>query len=286
MSGTKTSWEDLARLGVTKRRAFTTLNAKRGGTMSNESHLHLNDSFVEQYGWYCYNLVKGQATKVGSRPVSSTQTVVRHVWDNTQNSKPQTEKWTEKITKTSSATLSTTTSASITLEAKITVFDVASSGYSLSVGTESKTEDTTSVTEEITREFQIEVGPYEKLELHRTKQDTGEVATYHVPYGVQGMIGTQGEKYNGHYHWGYDVNSNFNYPSGYIELMGVANETDYSFTMVRTGGKGAVQSKVSYVNPAPDSDEEKYLDVQVETGEVSDAPKMPMDNKAGVAAGF
>lgn len=51
MSGTpRTTWEDLARLGHTRRAIFLLANARRGGTMANESHLHLNNDFVDQYG--------------------------------------------------------------------------------------------------------------------------------------------------------------------------------------------------------------------------------------------
>ncbi|KAK2463356.1 hypothetical protein APHAL10511_004667 [Amanita phalloides] len=257
---TKSSWEDLAKLGKTKREIFLTLNPKRGNTMSNEGHLHLNDWMADQYGWYCYNVVKGQAVKAGSVPINIQQTDVRHVWDNTHNSQPQKEKWTETMTRTYTASLTTTVSASIKLESSITVPGVGGGSVSLTVGTESKKEDKYEEKHEIKREFEIEVGPYEKLELRRTQTDLGAIATYRVPYGANGLIGTQGEKYNGHYYWAYSFNGTFGDPTSYIELNGSSKETDYTFTLVRTGGKGVTQSNVKYLNPAADDVQLDILD--------------------------
>ncbi|KAK2462618.1 hypothetical protein APHAL10511_005351 [Amanita phalloides] len=236
---TKSNWEDLAKLGKSKREVFLTLNSKRGSTMSGESHLHLNDWMADQYGWYCYNYIKGQAVKTGSRPINARQTVVRHVWDNTQNSQPQKEKWTETTTRTYTATLTTTVSATIQLESSITVPGVGGGSVSLTVGTESKKEDKYEEKHEVKREFEIRVGPYEKLELKRTQTDLGAIDTYRVPYGAKGKIGTQGEKYDDHYYWGYSFSDTFGDPTSYIELSGTSKETDYTFTLVRTGGKRA-----------------------------------------------
>jgi len=258
---TKSSWEDLAKLGKTKRGIFLTLNPKRGNTMTNESHLHLNDWMADQYGWYCYNVIKGQATKAGSRPINAEQTVVRHTWDNTHNSKPQKEEWTEKTTRTYTASLTTTVSASIKLESSITVPGVGGGSVSLTVGTESKKDDKYEEKHEVTRKFEIEVGPYEKLELRRTQTDLGAIDTYRVPYGANGLIGTQGEKYNDHYYWAYSFNGNFGDPTSYIELSGSSKETDYTFTLVRTGGKGKAQSNVKYLSPTGDHVELDIMDL-------------------------
>jgi len=251
--------------------------------MEDESHLHLNDSFVEKYGWYCWNAVLGQAEKSGSEPTSAQETVVRHVWDNTDNDQPQKDSWKETTTTRTTARLATTTSASVTLSATITVYNVASSGFTLSVGTEQRTEDTTSRTEEVERKFDIVVGPHEKLELLRTKTEMGQVATYDVPYGLSegSMVGTQGEKYDGHYHWGFYLNGLLDNPRGRIQLMGVANSTNYLFKLKRTKGQGPVTSSVRFIDP---SNANGYIAVPIEDS--GDSPN-DLKNLTGEAvAGF
>ncbi|KAF8472423.1 hypothetical protein JB92DRAFT_3053896 [Gautieria morchelliformis] len=250
----KTSFEDLAKMGHTKRAIFLLCNAKRGGTMANESHLHLNDSFVDQYGWYSYNSMLGDPVKVGSVPQNVEDTSVAVEYDNSLNSQSLSEEWTEEVKVGTRSTLSIKNSAAIELSQKITIGSVAESGFSIQISTESTSEEVVEQITTTTRKFTITVGPHETVKILRTKAEVGAIATYNVPYGLNSaaMIGTQGEKYNGHYHWGYYLNSLLGSPGGNIVLTGTSKNTNYLFQIVRTGGstKSQVVSKVFALDPS------------------------------------
>jgi len=268
MSGPKTTWDDLARFGHGKGDVTKRANTARNGTLG---EAHLNDSFVDHYGWNCYNAIKGSAYEVGSRPTSVTKSTTRHVWDNSANGNPQTESWTESVTEESSASLFTSSSASMTLSSSITVYGVASSSFSFTIGTETNTSKSDSRSKTVTRVFDIEVGPYETLQLVRTETTLGQISAYQVPYGLSpgSVLGTDGNLWNNHYHWGFDINGLLGNPTGYIALEGVSQEIDYTFKMIRTGGKGAITSKAS-VTLGSGTDRSISVPLEIEDGIESD----------------
>ncbi len=98
-------------------------------------------------------------------------------YDNTQNSKPHVEEWTEKWTNTSSATLTVGSSgmwfspcspnvspidivihglASITLSNHITIFDVAESGFDITISSESSSSESKEETYELSHTWTME----------------------------------------------------------------------------------------------------------------------------------
>ncbi|KAK2464859.1 hypothetical protein APHAL10511_002935 [Amanita phalloides] len=254
MAPPETTWEDFVQLGKTKREIFLKLNDQRGGTMGGEHHLHLNDDLTKRYGYYCYNAIKGQVTKVSSSPISRESTTVIRTWDNTGND-DQSMSVNETIVKDAvhTVTLTTTESAKIKLGRSITVENVANSGISLTVGTETDKESKYERKDPIYYNASVTVKPREKVELLQTETEKGEDAVYHVPYGASSSddwIGTQGEKYNGHYYWFYRFNSYFGNPTPNIVLKGSSKKTSYSFKLKRTGGKG---TKATYVSLAGDN---------------------------------
>jgi len=244
MSQPKTTYEDLAKLGHAKTDILRRCNELRGGTMQNESQLHVNDGLTDHYGWYSWNGITGPPTLLGVVPKNLGSTQVSHVWDNSANDQEQKDEWDETTTTSTTARLTTTNSASITLSASVTVLDVASSGFSITVGTEEQKENTSTRSEEKKNHFEINVGPHERLELHRMKTELGQQATYAVPFGLTttATIGTEGGKYNDHYHWAYNLNSLLGNPTGNILLTGVASTTSHTFKMIRTRGSGRVVS--------------------------------------------
>ncbi|KAF8509730.1 hypothetical protein JB92DRAFT_2944415 [Gautieria morchelliformis] len=275
----KTSFEDLAKMGHTKRRIFLLCNGQRGGTMANESHLHLNNNWVDQYGWYCYNAILGDPVKVGSVPQKVEDTSVAVEYDNTLNSESLSEEWTEEVKVGTRSTLSIKNSAAIELSSKITIGSVAESGFSIQVSTESTSEEVVEEVTTTTRKFTITVGPHETVKILRTKTEVGAIATYNVPYGLNSaaMIGTQGEKYNGHYHWGYYLNSLLGNPGGNIVLTGTSKSTTYLFQVVRTGGstKSPGVSKVSALDHS--TGEFLELPVQDEVALIQDVANAAME---------
>ncbi|KAK2462428.1 hypothetical protein APHAL10511_005562 [Amanita phalloides] len=102
---TKSSWEDLAKLGKTKRQIFLTLNAKRGNTMKDESHLHLNDWMADQYGSLVLATTLSKAGSQAAASLSMSNKRMSPRLDNTPQQPAQKEKWTETTTKDSSITV-------------------------------------------------------------------------------------------------------------------------------------------------------------------------------------
>lgn len=49
MSSTKTTWEDLSRLGWPKYDVYKRANSERGGTMGSEKDLYLNTGIAADY---------------------------------------------------------------------------------------------------------------------------------------------------------------------------------------------------------------------------------------------
>ncbi|KAF8509725.1 hypothetical protein JB92DRAFT_2944378 [Gautieria morchelliformis] len=239
----KTSFEDLAKMGHTKRAIFLACNALRGGTMKDESHLHLNDTFVDQYGWYSYNSMRGDPVLVGSVPQNIEDTSIAVEYDNSLNSQSLSEEWTEEVKVGTRSTLSIKDSSVIELSQKITIGSVAESGFSMQISTESTSEEVVEQITTTTRKFTITVGPHETVKILRTKTEVGAIATYNVRYGLNSLalIGN-----------GYYLNSLLGNPGGNIVLTGTSKNTNYLFQVIRTGGstKSQVVSQVFALDPS------------------------------------
>ncbi|KAF8532089.1 hypothetical protein JB92DRAFT_1579162 [Gautieria morchelliformis] len=270
----KTSYQDLARLGHTRREIFLICNARRGGTMTNESHMHLNNEFVDQYGWWSYNTILGDAVLMGSVPQNIEDTVVSVEYDNTFNNQSISEEWTEQVVVGTRSTLGFRNSSLIELSQTITIGNVASSGFSMQIGTETTSEQVVDRTTTTTRNFTIHVGPHESVRILRTRTEIGSIATYHVPYGLNStaMIGTQGRRWNGHYHWGFRLNGILGNPRANMVLNGTSNNTSYLFRVVRVLPEGAKSSGVSKVFAHdPSTGESLELPIEDEVAPLKDA---------------
>ncbi|KAF9803895.1 hypothetical protein IEO21_09535 [Rhodonia placenta] len=183
-AGPATSFRDLANLGWPIKQIFDRANAQRGGTMRSMSDLAINDGFAAKWGWYCYNIVKGGLRQANSPPsnISSTETVWSY--DNSKNFQPHTEEWSESWTETTTVTASVTSRASISLNYSITIFNVASSGLSIEISTESTKSETKESVHQLSVTWPIEVGPGEILSINRTITRTTGTSVYEQDYGV------------------------------------------------------------------------------------------------------
>ncbi|KAJ6514640.1 hypothetical protein DFH09DRAFT_1332994 [Mycena vulgaris] len=105
MSSPKTTWEDLSRLGWPINNVFKLANEWRHGTMGGIQHISLNSGVAANWQWWSYNTTIGQPYLLGRRPTSISREETAWEYDNTQNSKPHEEHWTEAWTNSTTATL-------------------------------------------------------------------------------------------------------------------------------------------------------------------------------------
>ncbi|KAF8527208.1 hypothetical protein JB92DRAFT_3107723 [Gautieria morchelliformis] len=269
----RTSFEDLAKLGYPKHEIFLLVNAVTGGTLTDESQLHLNDAFTDQYGWYSYNAVLGDAVKEGSVPQNVEDTSVAFEFDNSLSSESTSFEWETRVTIGIRVTLSIKDPAVIELASKIIIWNVAESGYSIEINTESTSEEVVEREINTTRKFTITVGPYQHIKILKTKIEVGEIATYNVPYGLHktAIIGTEGDKWNGHYHWGFLLNTLLENPGGNIVLIGTSKSTNYVFEVVRVASGSTKSQEVSKVFALdPSTGESLELPVQDEGASLQD----------------
>ncbi|EPS99496.1 hypothetical protein FOMPIDRAFT_82673 [Fomitopsis schrenkii] len=240
MSSTKTTWEDLSRLGWPKYDVYKRANSERGGTMGSEKDLYLNTGIAADYQWWSYNVVIGKPYILSRVPnaVSRDETAWRY--DNSQNSESFTDSWTESWSNSRSASLSITSSMSITLNYSVTIFDVASSGLDLSISTESSSTESKEEHYDLSHTWDIVVGPHEKVSLIRTITTASEVAEYGQDFGLSSdsRVGTDGSKWEGHYYWGMGLNWLLGSPRGRLNLQGSSRDVTYAFTIVREGPNG------------------------------------------------
>ncbi|TBU38392.1 cytolysin [Dichomitus squalens] len=240
MSSPKTTWEDLSRLGWPINEVYKKANANRGGTMKGIGDLSLNSGIAAEYQWWSYNTTIGQPYILGRRPNSISREETAWSYDNTQNNRPFEQQWTESWTNSSSATLTVANSASITLSNHVTIFNVASSGFDISISTESSSSETKETSYSLSSTWTMDVGPGEKLSLIRVITTISETAEYGQDFGLESgsRVGTKGDRYNGHYYWGMSLNNLLNNPRGRLNLQGSSKNVTYSFKLVREGPKG------------------------------------------------
>lgn len=241
-----TSWQDLARLGWPINDVFRVANSWRGGTMRNTSDLSLNAGVAANWQWWSFNTTIGMPYVLGSVPNQTTREETAWSYDNTQNSRPFETQWTESWTNSTSATLTVATSASITLSQQITVFNVASSGFDISVSTETSSSETRESVHQLSHTWPMDVGPHEKLTLIRIITHTSEVTNYGQDFGLTpgSLVGTNGRRWEGHYFWGMPLNGLLNSPRGRMHLMGSSRRSTYAFRIIREGPNGRTSEPV------------------------------------------
>ncbi|CDO78028.1 hypothetical protein BN946_scf184907.g18 [Trametes cinnabarina] len=236
----KTTWEDLSSLGWPINNVYNAANAARDGTMNGIDDLSLNSGIAAKYQWWSYNATIGTPYLMSSRPQTATKEEVAWSYDNTQNDRPFEQPWTERWTETTSADVSISTSATVSLNASVTIFDVASTGFDISISVDSSSSQHKERSHELSTSWTMEVGPHEKLTLIRTITTSTTVAEYGQDFGLRddSMVGTEGDKWNGHYYWGMNINWLCNSPKGTMHILGVGRSVEYSFKLVREGPKG------------------------------------------------
>ncbi|GJE91530.1 cytolysin-like protein [Phanerochaete sordida] len=284
MPQTKTSWEDLANLGWPINDVFKKANAKRDGTMKDKNDIHLNKSIAKDYHWWSYNTMIDRPYVISSIPTSVSREEVAWTYDNTESSKPFSDSWSESWTNTRTVTVSVKESVSINLWANITLFNVASSGFDVSVDLAQSSAQTKEMSYALSHSLTMEVGPREKLSIMRVITTTGETTEYGQKFGLtkDSMLGTEGKKYNGHYYWGYNINSLLGTPTGRMKLVGISRNVTYAYKIIRESADGVrtaspldvdIDGVVSVGGEAlPDSVGEEWVrDITSKTGS-SEAP--------------
>ncbi|EJC99840.1 TEER-decreasing protein [Fomitiporia mediterranea MF3/22] len=241
-AGPKTTWEDLSNIGWPIQQVYDKANESRGHTMHGLNDLFLNNGIASQYQWWCYNVAKGSPSVKGHNTNSVNKDDTVWSYSNSQNSQPFKTTWSEKWTESTSATLSVTNSASISLSQSIEIPEVGGSEFSISVSTEDNKSQTKENSHELSNTWDITVGPHEKVSVKRTITTTTGTAEYGQQYGVEGSLGTKGDKYQDHYYWDRDVNSLLGAPTGTMTLQGVYTTTSYNYQLIREGQDGKKQT--------------------------------------------
>ncbi|ETW76318.1 putative pore-forming cytolysin [Heterobasidion irregulare TC 32-1] len=237
---TKTTFEDLAKLGWYKQQIFGRANAKRGGTMGSADHLHLNDSFADKWSWHCYNTTFGDLHKIGERPQTAKDDTVVWSYDNSNSDLPFPHTHRETYEETTTVTATISKSAEVKISQSFTIEAIASSSLDITI----KADSTNTTTKEEKRSHEeswnITIPPGYKLELIRTRTDFSSTAEYEIDVGINGLIGTQGELYNEHYFWAYDINRLLGSPRGSLRIRGTSRKTSYTFTQKTESPKGEI----------------------------------------------
>ncbi|KAI0707921.1 Zb protein [Earliella scabrosa] len=244
MVNVKTSWNDLSNLGWSKSRVYDAVNAVRDGTMEGQGDMALNERFADDYGWYCYNVLKGDL--VANRPVINEipeSDSIAFQYDNTSNTKPFTDTWTETWKNTESATLSVKNAASIELKQSISIQGICNTEFGFTVSTESTETRTDGREYTLSHTFPIEVGPGEIFKLIREKHVTLGSQLFTQDYGLDrnnNLIATKGRKWKDHYYWGFYLNTELNNPSGTMSWIGETKNVIFNFRIERTRPDGTV----------------------------------------------
>ncbi|KAK7012327.1 hypothetical protein R3P38DRAFT_3210322 [Favolaschia claudopus] len=239
-SDAKTTWQDLSALGWPIQQVYEAANAQRGGTMDGIGDLSLNDGVAAEYQWWSFNALINGPYLLSNRPQTTTQVQTAWSYDNTQNNQPFEQPWAEKWTETKSADVNISTSATVSINASVTLYDVASTGFDISISVSSSSSEHKETSHELETSWIMKVGPHEKLSLIRTITTSTTVADYGQDFGLRkdSMVGTKGRKYNGHYYWGMNLNSLCNTPTGRMDISGHGKSVSYAFKLVREGPKG------------------------------------------------
>ncbi|KAJ7642468.1 hypothetical protein DFH06DRAFT_609066 [Mycena polygramma] len=153
---TKTTWTDLSRLGWPINDIFKRLNPVRNNTMSGTGDMSINSGVAARWEWWSYNTTIGKPYIQGRRPTSTSREETAWSYDNTQNTKPYEDSWTESWTNTTSATVTAATSASITLSNQITILDVASSGLDITISTDSSSSESKDTSYNLSHSWTLE----------------------------------------------------------------------------------------------------------------------------------
>ncbi|KAJ7642471.1 cytolysin, partial [Mycena polygramma] len=204
----------------------------------------VNSGVAARWEWWSFNTTIGQPFILGRRPTSTSREETAWSYDNTHNTKPFEDYWTESWTNTTSATVTAATSASITLSNHITIFNVASSGLDITISTESSSSETKSTSYNLSHTWTLDVDPGEKLSLIRVITSVSEVADYGqiASTDCTSRPSAEGKIWNGHYYWGLNINRYLDTPRGTLNIQGSSRITTYNFKLVRESSKGRTET--------------------------------------------
>ncbi|KAJ7473069.1 TEER-decreasing protein [Mycena galericulata] len=223
MSGPRTKWEDLANLGWYKQQAYDRFNARRGGTMQGLGDIALND-------WFSYNVLVGPPRIAGNNADTIESSTIVWMYDNSQNMQEFQASWTETWTNSSRASLSISTHAGISLNQSISIPGVGGSEFSITISTDSTKEETRETSHQLSTSWGITVMAGEIVSIERVRMDYG--------LAPNSLMATKGKLYDGHYYWGFNINSTLNSPRGTMSLLGRSTQENYTFRIVRTTPDG------------------------------------------------
>jgi len=203
----------------------------------------LNESFSNDFGWYCYNVTIGDPTTSGNvvDSISSSDTV----WSYENSSKqPFTTTVAETWTDTETASVSVSQSATVSLGVNVDIPDVGGSSFSITISTESTDTETKESSYSLSQNWSITIDAGEDVRIERTKTVTSGRADYLLKYGLYypSWIGTAGDQWDGHYYWSYEINGLLGSPQGTMVFSGLSQKTSFLFTIIRTGPDGIPRS--------------------------------------------
>ncbi|KIY61769.1 cytolysin [Cylindrobasidium torrendii FP15055 ss-10] len=263
MSGPKTTWEELASLGWYKQQVYDALQNRRGNTMDGFGDMALNERFANDYSWYSYNTTIGTPRLAGNSVDNINSEKEVWTYDNTENSEDygpitRSETWTDSET----ASLSITNKASMKLESSVTIASVASTSLAIEISTEATKSESKTSSKENSQKFDITVRAGEKVIIYQEKVTTIGKSTYYLDFGLSSnsLIATKGEKYDGHYYWGFNLNGVLGSPKGTMTFTGNSTTTYFNYKVVRI--KAPESAIMVSAVPAADKGEEEPEEVK------------------------
>ncbi|KAJ7728327.1 cytolysin [Mycena metata] len=239
--GPRTSWEDLANLGWYRQQVYNLCNARRGGTMEGMQDIALNETFAFDWSWFSYNVLIGDPRIVGGPTTDNIESsAIVWTYDNTHNLQEFQANWTETWTNTNSASLAITNHSSISLSQSITIMNVATSEFALTIASDSTREESRTTTHELSTSWSITVAAGETVHIERVRTVINGVAMYEQEFGLNdtARIATKGRRWEGHYFWGMLLNSVLGNPRGRMLLRGLHTQESFHFRIVRVTPDG------------------------------------------------
>jgi len=234
----ETTFDDLKALGYDKDKILPLCQNLRNKTIKDASGLHLNDDWAKKLGWHCYNVILTQPTlgaSISSKQDSTSKLVAQY--DNTNGGNYLQNTWKGGATDLEMVSLAITTPAVIRLDSPITIYNLVSSGYTVTVGSETTQPETTGVITQRQLTVDVQVSPGETVDVYLETEDVEDTGTYDVVYGLNtyGVIGTDGDMYKNRKEWAYNLNTLLTNPKGTLTLTGIRKTIVHKIRIESTG---------------------------------------------------
>ncbi|KAJ3573930.1 hypothetical protein NP233_g2105 [Leucocoprinus birnbaumii] len=269
MEHSKTTWDDIEKLGWTKRQVFAKANQERGETMENpDSDIELNGNKISA-DWVSYNALLGRPILLRTMGPRQGKTItVMKTFNNLEKdeplfSSPWSMSWTEKIL----VEITMTRSPSIGLKGNIEINDVASTGLGISFPVDKQGPHRREQSCSRHHWWPVRVPPRRKVTIIMTVTNRVNKESYAHDFGLlknSSMVATQGKPFDGHQRWGLDMNWLLDSPKGKLEFDTVGKTEKIEFVKISEDPHGIITEEPLEIPPAEATETEVGQDMKGE----------------------